>query len=155
MAGAAPALGIDGRYQVAAKNVRFGSEIVEDEIDLDGGFLMIPETIPQPSPAPVPGAFGSPQPPTPGAAPAGGGFQEPALPQPPGATPAPPQPSTVQFSFDADRNELYAAWQALANLAELCGNVNVSVVAKPPQAVDKSKLENGVYEPLREANLID
>jgi hypothetical protein len=157
VAGAAPALGADGRYQVAAKNVRFGTEIAEDEIDLDGGFLMIPETIPQPSPAPVPGAPGSPQPPLPGAGAAagsggGGGLQEP---QPPGSAPAPPQPSTVQFSFDADRNKLYAAWQALANLADLCGKLTVSVKGDAPQNLDKSKLENGVYEPLREANLIE
>jgi hypothetical protein len=148
VAGAAPVLGTDGRYQVPAKNVRFGSEIAEDEIDLDGGFLMIPEAIPQPSPAPVPGASGSLQPPAPGAVPAGGaGFQEPTLPQPPGATPAPPQPSTVQFSFDANRNELYAAWQALANLADLCGKLTVSIRGEAPQNLDKSKLENGVYEP--------
>jgi hypothetical protein len=61
----------------------------------------------------------------------------------------------VQFSFDADRNKLYAAWQALANLADLCGKLTVSVKGEPPQNLDKSKLENGVYEPLREANLID
>jgi hypothetical protein len=42
------------------------------------------------------------------------------------------------FSFEADRNRLYAAWQALANLADLCGKLTVSV-----------------YEPLREANLIE
>jgi hypothetical protein len=47
------------------------------------------------------------------------------------------------------------AWQALANLADLCGNVTVSVKGEPPQNIDKSKLENGVYEPLREANLIE
>jgi hypothetical protein len=133
------------------------SEIAEDEIDLDGGFLMIPETIPQPSPAPVPGAPGLPQPPTPGAGPAvgpggGGGLQEP---QPPGGAPAPLQPGTVQFSFDADRNKLYAAWQALANLADLCGKLTVSVKGEAPENLDKSKLENGVYEPLREANLIE
>jgi hypothetical protein len=153
IAGAAPGLGTDGKYQVATKNVRFGTEIAEDEIDLDGGFVMIPETIPQPSLAPVSGLPGSPeQTPTPGAGPAGS--PEPALPQPPGATPAPPQPSTVQFSFDADRNGLYAAWQALANLADLCGKLTVSVKGEAPQNIDKSKLENGVYEPLREANLI-
>ena len=93
--------------------------------------------------------------PIPDAASAGGEFQNPALSQPPGATPAPLQPSTVQFSFDADRNELYAAWQALANLADLCGKLTVSVKGEAPQNLDKSKLENGVYEPLREANLID
>ena len=61
----------------------------------------------------------------------------------------------MEFSFAADRNKLYVAWQALANLADLCGNVTVSVKGEPPQNIDKSKLENGVYEPLREANLID
>jgi hypothetical protein len=35
VAGVAPALGADGKYQVAAKNVRFEVEIAEDEIDLD------------------------------------------------------------------------------------------------------------------------
>jgi hypothetical protein len=55
------------------------------------------------------GAPGSPQPPTPGVASTGGGFQEPT-PQPPGAGAAQAQPSVVQFSFDADRNQnkLYA-----------------------------------------------
>jgi hypothetical protein len=61
----------------------------------------------------------------------------------------------VQFSFAADRNQLYAAWQALANLAEICGKVTVAVKGEAPSNVDKSKLENGVYEPLREANLVD
>jgi hypothetical protein len=156
VAGAAPGLETDGKYQVATKNVRFGTEIAEDEIDLDGGFVMVPETIPQPSPAPVSGIPGSPaQTPTPGAGPAGGGFQEPTSTPPPGGTPAPSQPSTVQFSFDVDRNKLYAAWQALANLADLCGKLTVSVKGDAPQNVDKSKLENGVYEPLREADLIE
>jgi hypothetical protein len=76
-AGAAPTLGTDGQYQVAAKNVRFSSEVAEDEIDLDSGFLIIPESIPQPSPVPAPDASGSPQLPPPGA---GGGLHEPHYP---------------------------------------------------------------------------
>jgi hypothetical protein len=71
-----------------------------------------------------------------------------------GATP-PPQPKIIELSFAADRNQLYAAWQALANLADLCGTVTLSIKGETPQNLDKSKLENGVYEPLREANLID
>jgi hypothetical protein len=154
VAGATPALGADGRYQVAAKNVRLGSEIAEDEIDLDGGFVMIPETIP--SPASPSGAPESAHTPTPGADPTGGGqFQEPTPPQSPGGAPAPSQPKAIEFSFAADRHKLYAAWQALANLADLCGKVTVSVKGDAPENIDKSKLENGVYEPLREANLID
>jgi len=156
VAGATPPLGADGRYQVAAKNVRFDIEIADDEVDLDGGFVMIPETIPQPSPVSPSGTPSAPHSPAPGAATSGGGqFQEPTPPQSPGGAPAPSQFKAVEFSFAADRNKLYAAWQALANLADLCGNVTVSVKGEPPQNIDKSKLENGVYEPLREANLID
>jgi hypothetical protein len=140
---------------VTAKNLRFGSEIAEDEIDLDGGFVMTPEGIPQPSPTSPLDVTGLAPTPTAGSGPTGGSFYEPTSPQPPDGAPAPSQPSTVQFSFVADRNKLYAAWQALANLADLCGDVSVSVRGEPPQNVDKSKLENGVYEPLREANLID
>jgi hypothetical protein len=132
--------------------VLFGSEIAEDEIDLDGGFVMIPEAIPQPSPASGPSVPGSPQPPAPAPSPAGGVLQETPTPV---STPAPLQPSIVQFTFNADRNKLYAAWQALANLADLYGNITVSVKAESLQSIDNSKLENGVYEPLREADLMD
>jgi hypothetical protein len=41
------------------------------------------------------------------------------------------------------------------NLAEFCGKLTVSVKGEAPQNLDKSKLENGVYEPLREADLIE
>jgi hypothetical protein len=133
--------------------VRVGVQIAEDEIDLDGGFIMAPETIPQPTPAAPLGASTSPQAPAPVTGP--GGFGEsPASPQPGGA-PAPAAPKTVELTFAADRNQLYTAWQALANLADLCGKVAVAVKGEPPANVDKSKLENGVYEPLREANLIE
>jgi hypothetical protein len=154
--GAAPVLGPDGKYQIAPTNVRFAVEIAEDEVDLDGGFVIVPETIPQPSPVPPSGTTGTGQAPTAGTgSDAPGGFTEPTTPPSPGATPIPPQSKTVELSFAADRNQLYAAWQALANLADLCGNVTVSVKGEPPQGLDKSKLENGVYEPLREANLIE
>jgi Protein of unknown function (DUF499) len=156
ISGAKPVLGSDGKYQVAAGKVRIGMQIAEDEVDIDGGFVMVPETIPQPSPTSPSGTPGSGEPPMPGAGPdGGGGFTEPTSSPSPGGAPAPSQAKTVEFSFAADRNQLYAAWQALANLADLCGNVTVSVKGEAPQGLDKTKLENGVYEPLREANLID
>ena len=55
----------------------------------------------------------------------------------------------VAFSFIAGRNDLYAAWNALANLADVAGAVSISARAKPKSGFDKSKLENGVLEPLR------
>jgi CRP-like cAMP-binding protein len=84
----------------------------------------------------------------------GGGAGEPTgAPAWPGAPRAAEQ-SVVQLAFDADRDKLYSAWQALANLADLCGHIAVSVKGEAPQGLDKSELENGVYEPLREADLI-
>ena len=59
----------------------------------------------------------------------------------------------VALSFTAERDALYGAWNALANLADLAGEVSVSVRAEG--ALDKAKLENGVLEPLREFGLID
>jgi CRP-like cAMP-binding protein len=83
----------------------------------------------------------------------GGGGEPTGAPASPGAPTAAEQ-SVVQLAFDADRNKLYSAWQALANLADLCGHITVSVKGEAPQGLDKSELENGVYEPLREADLI-
>ena len=77
-----------------------------------------------------------------------------ALPGAPGRDAPFAGPANVAFSFAADRNKLYAAWQALANLADLCGSISVSVNGDLKDKVDKTKLENGVYEPLREADLI-
>lgn len=65
-----------------------------------------------------------------------------------------PQKS-VEFSFSADRNQLFSAWNAIANLADLAGKVSVTVRADSAAGFDKSKLQNGVLEPLRESDLID
>jgi hypothetical protein len=116
----------------------------------DGGCIMLPGTIPTavPSPPPIPGPMA---PPTSGS---GERLSEPTgTPAPPGAPTA--ERSVVQLAFDTDRNKLYSAWQALANLADLCGHIAVSVKGEAPQGLDKSKLENGVYQPLREADLIE
>src|SRR6516162_7276766 len=83
----------------------------------------------------------------------GGGSEPTDAPASPGAQTTAEQ-SVVQLAFDADRNKLYSAWQAVANLADLCGHIAVSVKGEAPPGLDKSELENGVYEPLREADLI-
>jgi hypothetical protein len=116
---------------------------------------MVPEAIPAVSAVAPSGSVSTGQVTTPTPSGAPGGFTG-STPSPsPGGAPIPPQPKTVEFSFAADRTKLYVAWQALANLADLCGNITVSVKGEPPEGANKSKLENGVYEPLREANLIE
>jgi hypothetical protein len=59
------------------------------------------------------------------------------------------------LEFTANRDQLFTAWNALANLADMASTVSVSVRAECEKGFDKSKLQNGVMEPLREANLIE
>ncbi len=114
---------------------------------------MLPAAIPQPTTASGPG----PIPPGPGPVPPGPGpGPVPPGPTTPGPTPPPEQSEKrVQLSFAADRNALFTAWNAMANLADMAGKVQVTVDAESPDGFDKSKLQNGVLEPLREADLIE
>ena len=145
-----PALGEDGRYRVDRSHVAFGRGVAEDEIDLDSGFLMHPAALPvQPAEA------------------TDGDGRWPELDAPTGpvievrdsgapdvsVAPAGADEREIALSFTAERDALYGAWNALANLADLAGEVSVSVRAEG--ALDKAKLENGVLEPLRELGLID
>ena len=161
ISGPKPELGPDGRFQVAWAKVRYKPQVAvpEDEIDLESGFLMVPQAIPQSAPPPGPGAGPAPGPgpvpPGPGPGPIPPGPQPPA---PPGPTPGPPSPATqntVDLSFAADRDALFTAWNAIANLADMAGKVNVTIHAESPAGFDKGKLNNGVMEPLREADLIE
>ena len=141
--GGVPTLGDDGKFQIPLAKVRFDTPVPVDEIDLESGFMMLPQTIPQP--APTPGTITTPE-------------------QPPDVTPPPittSQPGTsalqteVELTFNADRNQLFSAWNAMANLADIAGKVKVTVRAENADGLDKSKLQNGVIEPLREADLIE
>jgi hypothetical protein len=163
----APTLGPDGKYLASPSKVRFDSTIAPDEIDLDSGFIILPQAIPQPEkPAVCPKCGKSPcqcavpsqpcpkcgklpcvctVPPTP--CPKCGKI--PCVCQTP-----PPTDKLVDLTFTADRDQLFTAWNAMANLAEMAGKVTVTVKAESEAGFDKSKLNNGVLEPLREANLI-
>jgi uncharacterized protein DUF499 len=157
--GSTPAVGSDGKYQVPVARVRFNVAVSEDEIDLESGFLMTPAGVPVSAPPPAtagtlpttvtPGSPGTSPPLTltptpsspsgvPGASPPGGAAAQ----------------KSVELTFTADRNQLFAAWNALANLADLAGKVSVTVRAESAEGFDKNKLQNGVLEPLRESDLI-
>ena len=150
-----PNLGDDGRYQIDWSRIAFERSVADDEIDLDSGFLVVPKALPK---KPVEltstttgGAQGSDD----------TGHTDGASEARETGGAADIQPSVgedepeVAFSFTAGRNDLYAAWSALANLADVAGEVSISARAKPKSGFDKSKLENGVLEPLRELGLID
>src|SRR5207302_515268 len=109
------------------------------EVDLESGFLMMPQAVPVPTPASgptvtyAPGTTSSPaavsEPPVQGV---------PTLP-----TPSQQLQTTVELNFAADRNQLFTAWNALANLADLAGKVSVTVRAEAAKGFDRARLQNG------------
>ncbi|MGD0649737.1 MAG: DUF499 domain-containing protein [Verrucomicrobiia bacterium] len=150
ISGPVPTLGPDGKFQVALSKVRFENLVADDEIDFDTGFLMLPQAIPQP--ASVAETATS----------VGGGSTPPVTVPPPVAPSAVGQPAgtpvaqkQLELSFTADRAQLFQAWNAVANLADMAGKVTVTVRAESAKGFDKAKLQNGVIEPLREADLIE
>lgn len=147
----APAPGDDGKFQVPLAKVRFQHLVGEDQIDFEAGFLMLPQAIPQPATAtPTPSG-------QPGATSTTPGVVVPPIPpsgigQPGGAVSA--EQKQLELSFTADHTQLFKAWNAVANLADLAGKVTVTVRAESATGFDKSKLQNGILEPLREAVLL-
>lgn len=157
--GAVPTLGPDGKYQIAVNKVRFEMDIAEDEVDLESGFILMPPGMPQAAPVtpPVPGGQpGQPPPPGPGPAPVtpGIGTGPCVISETPTSAAGAAAQKVVELSFTADRDGLFTAWNALANLADMSGQVTVTVRAENLDGFEKGKLSNGVLEPLREANLI-
>ena len=154
--GSVPSLGSDGKYHVPVARVRFNAVVTEDEIDLDSGFLIMPQAVPQAEPLPTP--TGS-EPTDATAGPSGTG-PTPAPASPSGVPAASPSAGvaaqkSIEITFSADRNQLFTAWNAIANLADLAGKVAVTVHADSAEGFDKGKLQNGVLEPLRESDLIE
>ena len=154
-----PALGDDGRYRVDRGRIAFERALAEDEIDLDSGFLIAPAALPQPDEfAPVAVAAGGDGDgeasvyPTPGG---GASVTREGSDDAEKVTPPAAGSRDVTISFSADRDKLFHAWSALANLADAAGRVSIRVQATSETGLDKAKIENGVLEPLRELGLID
>src|SRR5712692_491806 len=57
--GSTPVLGNDGKYQVPVSRVRFNTMVGEDEIDMDSGFLMMPQAVPLAATSPASTATGA------------------------------------------------------------------------------------------------
>ena len=149
-----PALDDTGRYQIDRSRVAFERSIADDEIDLDSGFPIAPAALPeQPAPATIATDDASTSDdsnyPMPGSTisirekPDTGGEEKLPLGETPGK---------LAISFTASRNDLYAAWPALADMA---GRVSVNVKAASEDGLDQARIENGVLEPLRELGLLD
>ncbi len=147
-----PPLGDDGRYQIDRSRVAFERTVADDEIDLDSGFLIGPTALPE-LPAASDATTGGSD--TPDDESRDGGKTKATDDTGNDTTSADCSDARdVTLSFTAGQSDLYAAWNALANLADVAGEVSIKAKATPPQGYDKAKLENGVIEPLRELGLI-
>ena len=152
-----PELDDTGRYKLDWSRIAFNRSVSDDEIDLDSGFLIVPAALPEKHET------------TTGAADGASAGEDTTYPESggtarvrekPGAgneeKPSPAEtPGELNISFTASQNDLYSAWSAIANLAEVAGEVSVSVKAKSDAAFDMARIENGVLEPLRELGLLD
>ncbi len=58
----------------------------------------------------------------------------------------------MAISFTADRDKLFDAWRALADLT---GRITISAKAASTDPLDRNRLEHAVLEPLRELGLLD
>jgi len=102
--------------------------------------LMLPQALPAEPVVEAPG----PQPPVPPG-------PEPPGPVPPGPGPTLEKQTAVQLSFWATREQLFAAWNGLANLADKAGTVHVTVEARNEEGFDPVWLRNAVTEPVEES----
>ncbi|OGP57634.1 MAG: AAA family ATPase [Deltaproteobacteria bacterium RBG_13_61_14] len=145
--GNVPAVMGDGKAQVSREKVVIGRQVSEDEIDLEAGWLIWPSALPEPL---VSGQPGKP-------------FEEPGMPPAgpvPGAPDEPARPiggfrNSVSIRFRATRDQVFKAFQAIANLADRSdeGKVTIQVDGISEKGYDSAWLRNAVEEPLDEADV--
>ncbi|MDE0416420.1 MAG: DUF499 domain-containing protein [bacterium] len=150
-----PQLGDDGRYKIDRHRVAFERTVGEDEIDLDTGFLIDPTALPK-LPTASDATTGDGDTPEDKSSEIRDEGETNTTDDTDNDKSTSSRSDTLDviLSFTAGQSDLYAAWNALANLADLAGEVSINAKATPPQGFDKAKLENGVIEPLRELGLI-
>lgn len=152
-----PIRGADGEFQVSIDKVVASRAVSQDEIDLDSGFVMLPEAIPVPAPTAT-GALittgstdGPPVSATPGTSPGQPGAST------SGGDSTPPEQTTksVEITFAATRADLFKAFPALANLADKAdgGKITVRISGTSRAGFDPAWFRNAVDEPLDEADI--
>jgi hypothetical protein len=158
-----PQIGPDGKYQVNPAKVALERQVSEDEVDLDSGFLILPEAIPTPAPSKCPKCGKSPC-----------ECEKPALCPKCGKSPcecsAPPTlcpkcgkspcvcktgKNAIRLCFTASRDQVFKVFPAIANLADKSdgGHVSIVIEGSAEDGYDPSWLRNAVEEPLDEANI--
>ncbi|MFB0536081.1 MAG: DUF499 domain-containing protein [Anaerolineae bacterium] len=126
-----------GGYLISPKAARIGVDLPEGEVDLSSAFIVLPMVIEAEAPQP-------PTPPGPEPLPPGPGPQPPVPPPPPPVT----TQTTVRLSMRMTRQQLYASFRAIGNLADASGSIRMTVEAQKLDGFDRTWLRNAVLEPL-------
>ena len=146
-----PNIGPDGRYQVARDKVVLGQPLSEDEVDFESGFLIMPSAVPE-------AVAETTQPPIAiketGQSSTVEATREGSTTATTGVGPASGR-QTAGYSFEATREQVFKAFQAIGNLADKSdgGKVSIQVRGTSQEGFDPSWLRNAVEEPLEEADL--
>ncbi len=163
--GPMPPMGEDGKYQVSRDKVAISKPIAEDEVDLESGFLIMPEAIPvppQPTVCPTCGLSPCRCPQQPMACPRCGKIpcvcgDTTEICQRCGQSPCdcPSTEKSVCLKFKASRDQVYKAFPAIANLADKSdeGKVTILIEASAASGYDPNWFRNAVEEPLEEADI--
>jgi hypothetical protein len=135
-----------GGYMVSPRLARIGIDLTEDEIDLSAAVIVLAEAIEVEAPPHEAIPPGAPLPPGP----------VPPGPTPPDFVPSEPGPTrtSVRLRLRMTRQQLYASFNAIGNLAEAAGSIHVTVEADKLDGFDPVWLRNAVLEPLDEADVV-
>jgi hypothetical protein len=134
-----------GTYLVDASHVRLGS-LPDDEIDMSAGVIVLPQAIRPETPSEVeivtPGDDVSQE------------TERTAIPEASQETHGYTAKRThLRLSMQMTRQQLFAAWNAFKNLADLVGNIRLTIEVDKADGFDQSWLQNALYEPLDEADV--
>lgn len=133
----------EGGILVKEKDAIFRRDVSPDEVDLEGGVILLPECLireekPEPTPTPI----------------------EPAAQGPTTSVPPIQQPpdekrkiTRIGIEMVLDRAKLYKTFNALGNLAEIAGEIKIAVIAESHEGFDRNRIRNAVKEPLEESGI--
>jgi hypothetical protein len=134
----------DGKYLVSREDAIVSRSISADELDLDSGCLFILECVVEAGA--TSGSGEKPQGP------------DEAASQPPSSSPPQNEPGSstikrVSLEMRLTKQDLYKAFNALGNLAEKAGAIDLRVVAEQSDGIDRNWMRNAVTEPLEEGSI--
>jgi len=137
-------------YLVSSEVARIGADLPEGKVDLGSAFIVLPQAIESETPSPpTPPGVGEVPPEVTPTLPESTGVSVDITPQPPGAEPR----TTVRLSMRMTRQQLYASFNAIGNLAEVAGSIRMQIEAQKLDGFDLTWLRNAVLEPLDEADV--